>query len=82
MLLGFGRGNIEEKSGERLGYPEGPALNRCGLRFTLKRIRLNLVYDIRSGTLNDDENLVLSTSPLRRFYNALKRESYAYVGYE
>ena len=33
--LGFGRGNIEEKSGERLGYRECPALNPCGSTVTL-----------------------------------------------
>ena len=82
VTLGFGRGNIEEKSGERLEYPERSALNACGLTVTPKNIHVSLVHDIRSGTLNNDENLVLSTSPLRRFYNALKRGGYADVGYE
>ena len=33
--LGFGRGNIEEKSGERLGYRGCPSLNPCSSTATL-----------------------------------------------
>ena len=35
LTLGFGRGNIEEKSGERLGYRECPSLNPCNSTVTL-----------------------------------------------
>ena len=34
-ILGFGRGNIEEKSGERLGYRECPSLKPCNSTVTL-----------------------------------------------
>ena len=35
VILGFGRGNIEGKSGERLGYRECSALNPCSSTATL-----------------------------------------------
>lgn len=60
LTLGFGRGNIEEKSGERFGYHD---------RSALRKTRLNLLHDIRSWILNRDE----TRSSIRRFYNALKR---------
>ena len=37
--LGFGRGNIEEKSGESLGYRECSALNPCSSKATLLSLR-------------------------------------------
>ena len=35
VILGFGRGNIEGKSGERLGYRGCPSLNPCSSTVTL-----------------------------------------------
>ena len=52
LTLGFGRGNIEEKSGERWGYRECSALNLAARQSPplskLKKTCLNLVHDIRS----------------------------------
>ena len=82
MTLSVGIGNIERKSGERLGYRERSALNALQSRSFLRTKEDSFVHDIRPWTLNNDENLVLSRPPLSRFYNALKRGGYAYVASE
>ena len=75
VTLGLGRGNIEEKSGERLGYRERPPINPFSstvapLSSTLRKTCLNLVHDIPLVDIEqrrqDPRSVALQRTEMRR----------------
>ena len=85
VTLGCKRGNIEEKSVTDWDTVtvQCSALNPCSSTGTLfHHTEEDSSETCHSWTLNSDENLVLSKSPLRHIYTTLKWGGYAYMASE